>query len=156
MATDTLRQVAALAGMSGPELQERWRVLMGGEPPRYNRDLLVKRLAYRLQELAHGGLAQTARATMKQLLVDAGVDELGVDCVSAGRSSQRNDVPVIGTRLVREWNGARYEVTVVNGGFEYHGRCYRSLTAVAEAITGTHWNGRVFFGLRPKQGRRSR
>jgi hypothetical protein len=53
-----------------------------------------------------------------------------------------------GTRLVREWNGRRYEVTVVPGGFVFEGRRYRSLTAITKAITGTHWNGRAFFGLR--------
>jgi hypothetical protein len=57
-------------------------------------------------------------------------------------------MPVVGTRLVREWRGERHEVTVVPGGFEYLGRLYRSLTAIAKVITGQHWNGRLFFGLR--------
>jgi len=55
---------------------------------------------------------------------------------------------VADTRLVREWNGNRYEVTVVHGGFEFQGRRYRSLSAITKAITGTHWNGPGFFGLR--------
>jgi hypothetical protein len=65
-------------------------------------------------------------------------------------------VPVAGTRLVREWNGRTYEVTVVYGGFEYDGRRYRSLTAIATAITGTHWNGRAFFGLKESHRKNSR
>ena len=61
----------------------------------------------------------------------------------------------IGTRLVREWQGDRYEVTVVKGGFEFEGRKYRSLTAITKVITGTHWNGFLFFGLqkRAKSGK---
>jgi hypothetical protein len=59
---------------------------------------------------------------------------------------------MIGTRLVRDWNGQRYDVLVTHDGFEFEGRPYKSLTAIAKAITGTHWNGPHFFGLRRKQG----
>lgn len=64
------------------------------------------------------------------------------------RRQRKNGMPVAGTWLIREWQGRRYEVTVVDGGFEYEGRRYRSLTAITKAITGTHWNGPAFFGLR--------
>jgi hypothetical protein len=57
---------------------------------------------------------------------------------------------VVGTRLIREYDGQRHEVTVVTGGFEYRGRRYRSLSAIASAVTGTHWNGLAFFGLRTR------
>jgi hypothetical protein len=93
---------------------------------------------------------------MNQLLDEAGYNELG-GLRAGGKPRARQDLPVVGTRLVREWDGQRHEVTVVHGGFEYRGRRYRSLSAIASAITGTHWNGRRFFGLpAPDNGRRGR
>lgn len=62
--------------------------------------------------------------------------------------------PVVGTRLVREWDGAEYTVTVMKDGYEWQGRKYRSLSAVAKAITGTNWNGFRFFGVRNVSTRR--
>jgi hypothetical protein len=151
-----LKQIAGLGRLSYADLQERWRQLMGAEPPRYNREFMVKRLAYRLQELAHAGLTQEAREQMNQLLNDAGYNELG-GLRAGGKPRARQDLPVVGTRLVREWDGQRHEVSVVHGGFAYQGRRYRSLSAIASAITGTHWNGRRFFGLpAPDNGRRGR
>jgi hypothetical protein len=156
MSSTVLKQIAALGRASTPDLQERWRQLMGAEPPHYNRDFMVKRLAHRLQELAYGGLSEQARAQMNQLLDDAGYNELG-SLRAGSRPKARADLPVAGTRLVREWDGQRHEVTVVHGGFEYRGKRYRSLSAIASTITGTHWNGRRFFGLpTPDNGRRGR
>jgi hypothetical protein len=144
----TLRQITQLSKLSFSELQARWRSLFGSEPPAYHRRFLVKRLAYRLQELAYGGLSEATRAQMADILKDAGLDEQA-SIPGRGRTQKRpNDLPLAGTRLVREWNGRRYEVTVASGGFVFEGRRYRSLTAITKAITGTHWNGRAFFGLR--------
>jgi hypothetical protein len=148
MSDSTLRQVAQLSKLSFPELQERWRSLFGSEPPAYHRRFLVKRLAYRIQELAYGGLSEATRSQMADILQDAGLDEQA-SIPGRGRTQKRpNDLPLAGTRLVRIWNGDRHEVTTIQGGFEYQGRRYRSLSAIAKAITGTHWNGRAFFGLR--------
>jgi len=156
MSSTVLRQIAALGRTSTADLQERWRQLMGAEPPHYKRDFLIKRLAHRLQELAYGGLSEEARAQMNQLLDEGGYNEVG-SLRAGGKPRARPDLPVAGTRLVREWDGERHEVTVVHGGFEYRGRRYRSLSAIASAITGTHWNGRRFFGLpAPDNGRRGR
>ena len=147
MSDSTLRQVAQLSKLSFPELQERWRSLFGSEPPAYHRRFLVKRLAYRIQELAYGGLSEATRSQMADILQDAGLDEQA-SIPGRGRTQKRpNDLPLAGTRLVRIWNGDRHEVTTIQGGFEYQGRRYRSLSAIAKAITGTHWNGRAFFGL---------
>ena len=135
------------SGLSFPELQERWRSLFGGEPPAYHRRFLVKRLAYRIQELAYGGLPDPAHAKMRDILRDAGLTEDGL-APGKGRLARRSrELPTTGTRLVRVWNGDRHEVTTIQGGFEYQGRRYRSLSAIAKAITGTHWNGRAFFGI---------
>ena len=155
MSDSVLQQVAALGRMSADELQDRWRELVGTEPPRYNREFLVKRLAYRLQELAYGGLSEATHERMSQALEQAGLGELGAARTGAKRTPQSRNLPVAGTRLVREWNGGRYEVTVVPGGFEFDGRRYRSLTAITKAITGTHWNGPAFFGLRSARAGRA-
>lgn len=152
MSQTVLKQIADLQRRSYAELQERWRMLMGAEPPRYSRESLVKRLAHRLQELAYGGLSSETRERMDELLEEAGYDELG-GMGPRRRRRGHEDTPVVGTRLVREWDGERHEVTVVQGGFEYRGRRYRSLSAIANTITGGHWNGKAFFGLRSRNGR---
>ncbi len=147
MSHNVLSQIAQIRQLSFPELQQRWRALFGTEPPAYNRRFLVKRLIYRVQELAYGGLSEDAHSWMADILQDAGLDDQA-SIAGKGRIQKRpQDAPLPGTRLVREWNGRRYEVTIALGGFIYEGRRYRSLTAITKVITGTHWNGRAFFGL---------
>jgi hypothetical protein len=156
MSSSIVKQIAGLQRQSVPELKERWRDLFGTEAPAYNRAFLVKRLAYRLQELTHGGLSAATQAKMKDILRGAGLTEDGLT-PGTGRSAKRTpNRPILGTRLVRTWRGDRHEVTVVQGGYEYQGRRYRSLTAITELITGTHWNGPAFFGLRTKRAEASR
>ena len=146
MTREILRQITQLEQMTRSELQARWQELYGTEPPSYRRDVLVKRLAYRIQELAHGGVSEATRAKLRENLDNDGLDVEKVQETRRQRQ-RRDDQPVAGTRLVRYWRGERYEVTVVAGGFEYQGQRYRSLTAVAKAITHSHRNGRAFFGL---------
>ena len=147
MSSSIVKQITGLQGLSVPDLKQRWRDLFGTEAPAYNRAFLIKRLAYRLQELTHGGLSATTQAKMKDVLRGAGLTEDGLT-PGTGRSAKRSpNRPILGTRLVRTWREDRHEVTVVEGGYEYQGRRYRSLSAIAQAITGTHWNGRAFFGL---------
>lgn len=148
------KQIAELQDLTYEELKERWAVLCGGVPPAFNRTFITKRLAYRIQELAYGGLPEVTRERMRQILLANGFNEVG--CRSEGKHTTVDqsgaNLPVLGTKLSREWNGTRYEATVVHGGFEYEGKRYRSLTAVTKAITGTHWNGRAFFGIKPVKG----
>ena len=153
MSTDTTVHIAELQQLPMRDLRDRWRALIGADPPRYNRRFLVRRLAYRLQELAYGGLSQAARARMDDLLAQAGCDELGSFQIKKQIARGRREMPVLGTRLIREWNGQPHEVTAVQGGFAYRGRRYPSLTAIAELITGTHWNGPAFFGVRASAGK---
>jgi hypothetical protein len=143
-----LRQLAALRHMTLDQLRDEWRALNGAEPPPYTNDFLRKRLAYRLQELAHGGLPADERTRLGALLKDRGFDCMGIQTRPIKRAK---DLPPPGTRLIREWNGGRHEVTVTQTGFEFEGRRYRSLSAIAKAITGTHWNGCAFFGLRTRK-----
>jgi Protein of unknown function (DUF2924) len=138
--TDTvLAQIATLKARSMPELHEMWRELFGQEPPVLGRRYLEDRLAYRIQELHYGGLSDRARRKL-----DALVDQL------EPKAARRRDPgrPVAGTRLVREWQGVPHTVEVREHDFEYEGRPYRSLSAIAREIAGTRWNGWLFFGLR--------
>jgi Protein of unknown function (DUF2924) len=125
-----------------------WRDLFETEPPPYNRRFLESRLAYRIQELAYGGLKPE---TIKRL--EAIAEDLdGGDPVRRRRLA--NNRPIAGTRLIREWQGVEHCVTVRDEDYEYQGRPYKSLSAVARAITGTRWNGLVFFGLKNQRAAR--
>jgi hypothetical protein len=157
MSDSIVRQITGLQQLSPTELNHRWRQLFGTEPPAYNRRFLIRRLSYRLQELHYGGLSETARTQMGSIAEDAGWDEIASLPGRGRRPQPRSEaLPVIGTRLIREWQGKRYEVTIIAGGFEYDGKPYRSLSAITKAITGTHWNGRSFFGLRRTHRERQR
>lgn len=141
--TDTvLTRVAALKETPTPQLKTMWRELFDSEPPPYNRRFLESRLAYRIQELAYGGLRPE---TIERL--DALADEVdGRNPVM--RRIRHDDRPIAGTRLLREWQGVEHCVIVRDSGYEYQGRPYKSLSAIARAITGTRWNGWIFFGLK--------
>jgi hypothetical protein len=139
-----LAQLAALPNKSTAELKQLWRQLYDRDPQSFNRDYLVKRLAYRIQELAHGGLSARAEAKLDRLIAEEDLRLKGKPPVRKGRG----DRPIVGTRLVRQWQGVEHTATVLVDGFEYQGRPYRSLSAIARAITGTRWNGPLFFGIR--------
>ena len=135
-------RLAALKAASTPELKAQWRDLFDSEPPPFNRRYLESRLAYRIQELTYGGLKPE---TVKRL------ERLGEQLDGGDKKKRgiRADLkPIAGTRLLREWQGVEQVVTVTADGFEWQGRPYRSLSAIARAITGTRWNGWVFFGLK--------
>ena len=142
-----LARLVALKTTPTPQLKEQWRQLFEGEPPAFNRRYLESRLAYRIQELAYGGLKPE---TVRRL------EKLGEE-LDGGRVDVRkrpaNDRPISGTRLIRDYQGVEHCVTMRDNDFEYQGRPYKSLSAIARAITGTQWNGVVFFGL--KSGRRA-
>jgi len=146
MGTPIINQVAALAGLSYADLKERWEMLYGTEAPAYNRTYLIKRLAYRIQELAYGGLAEETRERLKQIAE-------AHDGSSVRRRNSAQSTVLPGTVLVRDWDGERHEVIVQRDGFEYQGRPYRSLSAIARRVTGTRWNGPMFFGLRKQKAR---
>ena len=142
-APSVLKQVAELNDMDLHELRQRWCELFDSEPPSYGRSMMMKRLAYRIQELAYGGLPCEVRHQMDHILDGAGYDEIG-----RKGNVKKPAGPVPGTLLIREWRGDRYEVSALENGFEYRGRRFRSLSAVAFHITGTKWNGPAFFGVR--------
>jgi Protein of unknown function (DUF2924) len=143
-----LAQLAALPTLATADLKQLWLRLYERDPPPYNRAYLEKRLAYRIQEIAHGGLSDETRARL-----DALADGEEHRAAAAARRRRRAEAPLAGTRLVREWQGVEHHVTCLgDGGFEWQGRKYKSLSAVARAITGTQWNGWLFFGLKKNAG----
>jgi hypothetical protein len=137
------QRIAALSELTAQQLRHEWRRLYRGQPPRLSRDLLIRTIAYRMQELAYGGLS---KATQRKL--DALTKELEVkgSIVITPDSTLRP-----GTRLVREWRGRTHTVVVTEDGFEYAGKTFPSLTKIALTITGAHWSGPRFFGLLRKQ-----
>jgi hypothetical protein len=143
---DVLGQLAALQTATTPDLKQQWRALFGAEPPAFNRPYLQSRLAYRIQELAYGGLKPETRARLEALgeQLDGGNVVL--------RRIRADNRPLPGTRLLREYAGIEHAITVLQDGFEWERRPYRSLSAIARAITGTRWNGWTFFGLRTRGG----
>ena len=126
------------------ELRQQWRGLYKAEaPPRLSRELLVRAVAYRMQELTLGGLRPEPQRRLRQIAQD--LKETGT-----ARKRARPELRP-GTRLMRQWHGCIYEVLVLDDGFSWQGTRYRSLSAVARTITGTAWSGPLFFGLKPNR-----
>jgi hypothetical protein len=136
---DIEAEIAGLCDRSTQELRLAWRKLHRTEPPfGISRDLLIRSLAYELQQRANGSPSLALRRRLQTL---AGVSERGARSVDPGV------VLKAGSTLVREWRGHTHTVLVGENGFEYEGQRYRSLTVIAERITGTHWSGPRFFGM---------
>ena len=142
-AINTVKQILALQRQPLADLQAQWREIFQQAPPPYQRGYLIQRLAYRIQELAYGGLSPKSRRQLTKL---------GDHLAKHGQLPQQSgdNRPVEGTRLVREYQGQSHEVLVAREAFIYDGKPYKSLSAIARAITGTRWNGHIFFGLKKK------
>lgn len=149
-------EVNALQEMTPAELRARWREVFGEETRSGNRRYLVKRVAWRIQTNAEGDISERARRRAEELANDADLrlrppktmrlaDE---EHASGSVDPEDPRLPIPGTVLAREYKGRTVRVTVLDDGFDYAGELYSSLTAVARAVTGSHWNGYDFFGLR--------
>jgi len=123
------------------ELREEWRVLYKADvSPHLSRELLIRAVAYRMQELALGGLPPESQRQLRQI---------AMELKQTGDAAKRFRPPLKpGTQLIREWQGRTYEVVVRDDGLSWQGTQYRSLSAIARKITGTAWSGPLFFGLR--------
>jgi Protein of unknown function (DUF2924) len=139
MTESVLAELAALKTKSTPELRAQWEGLFDRPAPPYGRKMLEARIGYRLQELRFGGLSERARRKLDALAEQ--LEPKGARRRNAGR-------PIAGTQLIRQWAATEHVVTVRQDDFEYNGRSYKSLSAIARTITGTRWNGPLFFGLR--------
>jgi len=145
--SDIEAKIAGLVDRSTQELRLAWRQLHRTEPPfGMSRDLLIRSLAYDLQQRAHGSPNRSLHRRLQTLAADP---ERGA------RAVDRGVVLKAGSTLVRQWRGHAHTVLVRENGFEYEGQRYRSLTVIAERITGTHWSGPRFFGVTKRaRGRR--
>jgi hypothetical protein len=157
------QQLAQLQRLTTPQLRTRYAELFGEHTPANNRVWLTKRIAWRLQALAEGGLSERARQRAAELANDADLrmnppvprrPTTPVSAQSASRTEQvatDKRLPPAGTILARKYKGETLQVQVLQQGFAYQGQVFKSLSAVAKAITGSHCNGFWFFGL-GKQG----
>lgn len=137
------QRLVELEHLDASGLRQEWRRLFRSDPPQLSRDLVLRALAYRLQEREHGGLS---KAVLRQIAAQT----RGLRAEHPGRPEPSARIRP-GARLVREWRGRTHTVTVIEEGFEYDGKTYASLTPIARTITGTHWSGPRFFGLvRPR------
>jgi Protein of unknown function (DUF2924) len=138
-------EIGALADLARSALVERWQALYRCEPPKgLSRRLLVLAIAYRMQAERCGGLTPAAQRRL--------AGRRGYDTTPDGRKLKASVKLAPGTRLIREWNRVNHVVDVADEHFVWNGARYRSLSAVARAITGAHWSGPRFFALPPDRG----
>ena len=138
MARQRTMNLARLADLMGEDLKSEWARRHGAPAPNLSADLLRLGIGYRLQEARLGGVSRGTRNLLRQV------------ASRAGEGNDKKPLPrkmTPGTRLVRDWHGVGHTVIVLEKGFEYDGQYWKSLSAIASAITGQHWNGPRFFGL---------
>ncbi len=134
------QEIARLQSLDVPALRQRWAALFGASPsPCLGRVFMIRAIAYRLQERVFGGLKHSTQRILDRVCEVRG--EKPREHVPKRRASA-------GTVFIREWRGVRHRVTVLDNDVVYRGRRYKSLSEVARAITGTHWSGPLFFGLK--------
>jgi hypothetical protein len=137
---DVGARITALDALTIADLRIEWRRLYRAVPPtRLSRDLLIRGVAYKLQEQAHGALSPSIRQRLRSMIE-------GPDKQSRSRAAPAITLKP-GTKLVREWRGNVHTVNVLDSGFDYRDQHYRSLTQIARVITDVHWSGPLFFGL---------
>ncbi len=138
-------EISGLADLDTDVLRQRWAELHGMAPaPRISRDVLIRGVAYRLQEDAHGGLSKSCRRQLQRLA------ETLRDGGSVPTTQAQSFKP--GTKFIREWKGKVHEVVIAGDSYIWAGKSYRSLSQIARAITGTRWSGPRFFGLEAGKG----
>ena len=155
---DITEQLAALGHMTVGELRERYQEVYGEPTRSRNKDYLRKQVAWRIQEMAEGGLSERALARIEELAREGvGPETWGTRRArlaamrlpgTDARSYRDERLPAVGSVITRKHKGVEHLVTIREDGFEHEGRVYTSLSQVAQAITGTHWNGYLFFGLK--------
>ena len=159
-------EVAALRRLTVKELRGRYVEVFGEATRSGNKDWLVKRIAWRMQANAEGGLTERARRRAEELANDADLrmrQPPAMPAPSPAYTTHKTKVDfgaragalMPGTILTRPYKGRTVAVTVRYDGFEFEGEVYRTLSAVAKAVTGSHWSGNLFFGLTSPKGRRA-
>jgi hypothetical protein len=134
------REITRLPALDVPALRQRWTALFGAEPSlSFGRALLLRAIAYRLQEKASPSLKPSTRRVL---------DRIADNRSSDAPQSMPQPRASAGTVLIRQWRGVSHRVTVLDTDVVYRGRYYKSLSEVARAITGSRWSGPLFFGLK--------
>lgn len=163
MKSNITKEIATLERMTVDQLRDKYADVFGEETRGRHKQWLIKRIAWRLQALEEGDLSERARQRAAELANDADLRvtaprKLARSADSAGRTktlpcdlSCDSRLPMPGTILTRQYKGRSIQVKVLQTGFEFEGEIYKSLSAVSKAITGSHWNGYHFFGLRKKE-----
>jgi hypothetical protein len=134
-------EIGRLPNLSLLELRQRWQTLLGHPAPKsLRRNFLARAVAYQMQVEAYGGLSAATKRRLREI-------------ANAVRNGDANAIPGSsrikpGTQMIRQWQNTTHTVTALAEGFEWNGRTYKSLSAVANAITGTNWNGFAFFGIK--------
>jgi hypothetical protein len=136
-------EIAELRALAVPELVERYKAVFGKPPRVKHREWLWRRVAWKIQEQRFGGLSVVAKRRLEEL-----ISELDIPLAAARPRS-----PTVGTSVARVWKDREIRATSVENGWEHEGVVYRSLSAVAKHVTGSHWNGRAFFGLTKRRER---
>lgn len=151
-----LAQIMELKNKPLEELRAKYAELFKSEATSNNRAYLWRKLTYRMQELAYGGLSEETQGRINDLIErydpvnnkSLRPDEAGPDKgKKKSPSSHDRRLPIPGTVITKEYKGKSLSVKVLLGGFEFNGKAYKSLTAVAKEVTGAHWNGYLFFNL---------
>jgi hypothetical protein len=168
MATEIAKELAALQRMSGAALREKYAEVFGEATTTGNRTWLQRRIAWRLQVLAEGDLSERAKQRAAELARDADLRVIpprekpatvlpltrgGTRTGTLAKEKGDDRLPPPGTVLTRKYKGDTVQVKVLAQGFEYAGAVYGSLSAVAKAVTGSHCNGFLFFGLTKGDGK---
>jgi hypothetical protein len=167
METSVLKQIEQLRRMTVTGLRERYREVFGEESRSYHKEFLFRRIAWRIQANAEGGLSERARRRALEIANDAdlrvtaprqSLSSAASDRTVVGTISQSSDrrMPLPGTLLRRQFRDKTVLVKVLDDGFEHDGEVYRSLSAIATKVTGTRWNGYAFFGLGTQEKRRAK
>ncbi len=146
MNNELLAKIAALQTMPFNQLKKLWREVYETDLPSLNRKWIVSKLAYRIQELA----LEKEVGSLEQRLDALAKVRLGNDLKKERKRPIHR--PLTGTRLIRDYGGVEYQVTVLADGFAFDGRKYKSLSRIAQVITGKAWSGPAFFGLVGKKG----
>jgi hypothetical protein len=151
------QQIAALERMGPTELRAQYLKVFGEPTRSANKQYLYKKVAWRIQSLAEGGLSERAKRRAEELARDADIRTTAPRAPSApersialrvAKADGCDRLPIPGTVLTRTYRGQHVAVTVLSDGFQYEGQTYKSLSAIAKAVTGSHWNGYLFFGLK--------
>ena len=140
-------EIQELRAMPVCDLVDRYEAVFEKPPRVKHKDWLWRRIAWKIQEQRFGGLSSVAKRRLDELIADLDVPLDRAQTVHGKVGCQKPGDPALGTTLTRTWKGREVTATTVEGGWECEGVVYRSLSAVAKAVTGSHWNGRLFFGL---------